>query len=44
MLGIASFTRTDTDSSRGMRAGGEFHRDPHTILHSFWIDVKLAAQ
>jgi len=34
----------DMDSSRGLRAGGEYHRDPRTRLHSFWIDVKLAAQ
>jgi len=34
----------DTDSSRGMRAGGEYHRDPRTRFHSFWIDVKLATQ
>jgi hypothetical protein len=30
--------------SRNMRDGGDYYRDPRTRLHSFWIDVKLAAQ
>lgn len=27
-----------------LQGGGEYYRDPRTKLHSFWVDVKLAAQ
>jgi hypothetical protein len=32
------------DDSRGIQGGSEYFRDPRTRMHSFWIDLKLAAQ
>jgi hypothetical protein len=39
--GSVADTRED---SGGMQGGGDYRRDPRTRLHSFWIDLKLAAR
>jgi hypothetical protein len=32
------------DNAGTLQGGGEYRRDPRTMLHSFWLDLKLAAQ
>ena len=32
------------DDSGGIQDSGDYSRDPRTRMHSFWIDLKLAAQ
>jgi hypothetical protein len=32
------------DNAGTLQGGGEYRRDPRTVLRSFWIDLKLAAQ
>ncbi len=43
-LGIDEGMGAEIDTTGALQSGGEYRRDPRTRMHSFWIDVKLAAQ
>jgi hypothetical protein len=43
-LGIDEGIGPYTDTTGDLQSSGEYRRDPRTRMHSFWIDVKLAAQ
>jgi hypothetical protein len=43
-LRIGDSVSPEMGSTGNMRSGGDYQRDPRTKFHSFWVDVKLAAQ